>query len=224
MFSQHKNPASLIDHTRLKPTTTAAEIDQLCEEAVEYHFASVCIPPEYVSMAANNLYGSDVAVCTVVGFPCGYNNTRQKVSETADLVAAGAKEIDMVLQIGHLLAGHMDVVENEIAQVVIAAKGAAVKVIIECCYLTELQKRKAVQLVVNGGAAFVKTSTGFGPSGAMLDDVRLLRKVAGDQIAVKAAGGIRTLEDCERFISAGATRIGSSSGVAIMKEWHSRYV
>ena len=224
MFSCQRSPASYIDHTLLKPTASTDDIKVLCEEAVEYQFASVCVPPEYVKVAADSLYGSEVAVGTVIGFPCGYNSTRQKVLETANMVAAGATEVDMVIQIGHLLGGQSAVVEDEIAQIVVAAKHAMVKVIIECCYLSNEQKQLATQLVVNGGAAFVKTSTGFGSSGATLADVELLKQASKGRIRVKASGGIKTLQACEGFIAAGAARLGTSSGVAIMQEWQSRYV
>ncbi len=224
MFSCLRSPASYIDHTLLKPTTSTDDIKVLCEEAVEYQFASVCVPPEYVKVAADSLYGSEVAVGTVIGFPCGYNSTRQKVLETANVVAAGAAEVDMVIQIGHLLGGQSTVVEDEIAQIVVAAKHAMVKVIIECCYLNNEQKQLATQLVVNGGAAFVKTSTGFGSSGATLADVELLKQASKGRIRVKASGGIKTLQACEDFVAAGASRLGTSSGVAIMQEWQSRYV
>ncbi len=219
-----KNPAPLIDHTLLKPTATEKDIDDLCEEAVEYGFATVCVPPVFVPLAARNLYGSDVGVCTVVGFPCGYNSIRQKVLETADLVAEGAREIDMVIQIGQLLAGRIDRVEEEIAQVVIAAKDARVKVIIECCYLSETQKIEAAEAVIRAGANFVKTSTGFGPSGATIADVRLLNDVTGGRIGIKAAGGIRSLDQCLEFLAAGAQRIGSSAGIDIVRQWQARYV
>ena len=217
-----KNPASLIDHTLLAPTTTETELVRLCEEAVEYGFASVCVPPVFVPMVARSLYGSDVKVCSVVGFPLGYAGSRSKVQETADLIACGAEEIDMVVQIGALLSGHFSTVEEEIAQVVICAKQQPVKVIIECCYLSKELKQIATELVIRAGAAFVKTSTGFGPSGAIVDDVMLLAEIASGRIGVKAAGGIRTFADCLRFIEAGATRIGTSSGVAIINEWRSR--
>ncbi len=224
MFGSNSSPAKYIDHTLLKPTATRGDIETLCEEAVEYGFASVCVPPEWVPVAVGRLYGSTVAVGSVVGFPCGYSSTRQKVLETADLVAAGADEIDMVVQIGHLLAGDSERVKAEIAQVVVAARDAMVKVIIECCYLDNEQKRLAAELVIAGGAAFVKTSTGFGPGGATLGDVELLKQVVGERIAIKASGGIQSLQDCEAFVASGATRIGTSSGVSVMKEWYSRYV
>lgn len=216
------NPAPLIDHTLLKPDTTEAQILSLCEEAVEYGFASVCVPPVFVPIAADRLYGSVVKVCTVVGFPCGYNSLRQKVAEAAELVALGAAEIDMVISVGRLLERRFELVEEEIAQVVIAAEQAPVKVIIECCYLDRELMQRATQLVVNAGAAYVKTSTGFGSSGALEGDVKLLAATAGGRIGVKAAGGIRDYATCQQMIVAGATRIGSSAGVKIVTEWSER--
>lgn len=214
-----ENPASLIDHTLLRPETTAAEIVALCEEAVEYGFVSACLPPVFVPLAVEHLYGSEVKVCTVVGFPCGYNSLRQKVTETSDLVALGAEEIDMVIPVGRLLERRFELVEEEIAQVVLAAGQVPVKVIIECCYLDQELKRRAAELVVKAGAAFVKTSTGFGPSGATVGDVQLLAEAAGGRIGVKAAGGIRNLETFQQMIAAGATRIGTSCGLKIIAEW-----
>lgn len=213
------NPASLIDHTLLKPATTEGQIRSLCEEAVENGFASVCLPPVFVPLAVGQLYGSAVAVATVVGFPCGYTSLRQKVQETAELVALGAGEIDMVLSLRHLLEGRFDLAEEEIAQVVLAAKQVPVKVIIECCYLDRQLKQQATESVVSAGAAYVKTSTGFGPSGATVEDVRLLAETAAGRIGVKAAGGIRDLECCRQMLAAGATRIGSSAGVDIVAQW-----
>ncbi|SHI53590.1 deoxyribose-phosphate aldolase [Malonomonas rubra DSM 5091] len=213
------SPAGFIDHTLLKPDATESQFAVLCEEAVEHDFASVCVPPLFVPFVANQLYGSSVKVCTVVGFPCGYNSLRQKVAETAELVAAGADEIDMVISLGNLLAGHSSLVEEEIAQVVLAAEQNPVKVIIECCYLCPDLIRNATQLVVSAGAAYVKTSTGFGPSGAKVEDVALMSEVANGRVGVKAAGGIRDLKVLQQMTAAGATRIGTSSGVAIMQEW-----
>lgn len=213
------SPATFIDHTLLKPTTTEADILQLCEEAVELGFAAVCIPPAFVPSAVECLYGSEVKVCSVVGFPCGYSRSRQKIMETADLVAAGADEIDMVVQLGDLLAGQLERVESEIAQVVAAARQAPVKVIIECCYLSGELMDAATDRVIAAGAAFVKTSTGFAPSGATIEAVQRLAQRAAGRIGVKAAGGIRSLEDCQNFIAAGATRIGTSAGVTILRQW-----
>lgn len=216
------NPAALIDHTLLSPIATTAQIEQLCEEAVEYGFAAVCVPPAFVARAAAVLYGSAVRIASVVGFPCGYATTRAKVQETSELVAAGAAEIDMVMALGPFLDGALDQVEEDIAQVVIAAAGSSVKVIIECCYLSDAQKSRAARLVEKAGAACVKTSTGFASGGAVVDDVRLLTAAVEGRIGVKAAGGIRTLDDCLAFIAAGATRIGTSAGVELVNQWQSR--
>jgi deoxyribose-phosphate aldolase len=213
------SPARFIDHTLLKAETTEDDISALCEEAVEYGFASVCIPPRYVPLAVKNLYGSSVAVGTVVGFPCGYASTRHKILEARELAAQGAAELDMVIAIGEVLAGHLDSVAEEIAQVVLAAPEACVKVILECCYLDPAVMSQLTQAVVAGGAAFVKTSTGFGPGGAREEDVRILAQAAAGRIGVKAAGGIRDLPSCQAMLGAGATRIGTSSGVAIVHQW-----
>lgn len=213
------NPAPLIDHTLLKPVTTPAQIAVLCEEAVEYGFAAVCLPPAFVGQAAMLLYGSGVKLGSVVGFPCGYSTLRQKIDEATDLVALGAAEIDLVVQLSHILENRFVAVAEEIAQVVMAARGAAVKVIIECCYLTPPQMQAATEAVIRAGAAFVKTSTGFGSGGARLEDVSVLAKAAAGRIGVKAAGGIRDLESCRAMLTAGATRIGTSAGVQIVKQW-----
>ena len=214
-----KNPASLIDHTLLRPDTLGSQIDLLCEEAVEYGFAAVCLPPVFVPRGVTRLYGSGIKTCSVVGFPCGYNALRQKIAEAGELVAQGAEEIDMVIHLANLLAGDLPAVEEEIAQVVLAARPAPVKVIIECCYLSALQMRHATELVQKAGGAFVKTSTGFGPSGAKVEDVRLLAAAAAGRIGVKAAGGIRDLAGFAELVAVGATRIGTSSGVAIVNQW-----
>lgn len=213
------NPAGLIDHTLLLPTTTAAAIESLCEEAVEHAFASVCVPPVFVSHAARALYGSGVKVCSVVGFPCGFSTPRSKVQETVELISSGAEEIDMVMQIGSFLSGEISFVEDEIAQVVIAAEKSPVKVIVECCYLSRAQKIEATEMVCRAGADFIKTSSGFGPSGAVVADVALLADTSAGRIGVKAAGGVRSFADYCQFVAAGATRIGSSSGLAIIEQW-----
>ncbi len=213
------HPAPFIDHTLLKPGTTADQIRQLCEEAVEYGFASVCIPPSFVPLAAELLYGSEVKVCTVVGFPLGYATAGTKVHETAEAVASGATEIDMVINLGAALSGNLEGVAQEIRQVVEAAGAACVKVIIECCYLSDPLKAGLTEAVAGAGAAFVKTSTGFGTGGATLEDVALMARVSSGRIGVKAAGGIRDWAACREFLAAGATRIGSSAGLAIVDEW-----
>lgn len=214
------SPAGLIDHTLLNPSATLTQIEQLCEEAVEWGFASVCIPPVYVRRAAECLYGSDTMVCSVVGFPCGYDSTASKVQQTTELVGLGCDEIDMVIQIGHALHRDFQAVESEILQIVRAAFGAKVKVIIECCFLDDLLKKQLTEIVVHCGAAFIKTSTGFGPSGATLADVRLLSEASSGRIGVKAAGGIRNLSDFQNMRDAGASRIGTSSGLEIMQQWN----
>jgi deoxyribose-phosphate aldolase len=203
----------------LKAATSADQIRRLCEEAVEYGFASVCIPPVYVPLAAAQLYGSEVVVGTVVGFPLGYSSSAVKVFETREAAAAGAGEIDMVIHLGSVLVGCLDAVEKEIREVVTAARTAKVKVIIECCYLDDLLKRALVERVVAAGAAWVKTSTGFASGGATEADVRLLSSAAAGRIGVKSAGGIRDWSCCRTMLEAGATRIGSSSGVEILRQW-----
>lgn len=215
MFS----PACYIDHTLLRAEATAEQILRLCEEAVECGFASVCIPPLHVPLAADRLYGSDVAVGTVVGFPLGYSTTACKRFETREAVAAGASEVDMVIPLGAALAGDLQRVEEDIQGVTEAAGAARVKVIIECCCLDDGLKRALVERVVAAGAAYVKTSTGFAAGGATEADVRLLAAAAAGRIGVKAAGGIRDWVSCRTMLAAGATRIGTSSGIAILDQW-----
>ncbi|MDY0269207.1 deoxyribose-phosphate aldolase [Trichloromonas sp.] len=215
----YPNPASLIDHTLLKPDTRADQVRRLCEEAVEYGFASVCIPPVFVPQAAELLYGSEVAVGTVIGFPLGYTLPAVKTFETAEAVVAGAVEIDMVIHLGNALDGHLAAVEEEVRQVVHAAGTARVKVILECCFLDTAAKIALTGAVVRAGAAYVKTSTGFGSGGATIADVELLVRIAAGRIGVKAAGGIRDWTTCRALLAAGATRIGSSAGTAIVDQW-----
>lgn len=214
------SPARLIDHTLLRPQTTLVQIEKLCEDAVEWSFAAVCIPPAFVPRAVACLYGSETAVASVVGFPCGYESTLSKVQQAIELESLGCAEIDMVIQIGQALAGEFSVVEEEIAQVVLAAPATKVKVIIECCYLNDAQKIHLTKAVVRAGAAYVKTSSGFGPSGASSVDVRLLARAGEGRVGVKAAGGIRSLEDFQLMREAGASRIGTSAGVEIMQQWY----
>lgn len=212
------NKAKLIDHTLLKADATEKEIVRLAEEAKEYGFASVCVNPQWVSLAAKELKGSDVKVCTVIGFPLGASTTAVKVFETQDAISNGAEEVDMVINIGLLKAGNDDAVEADMRAVANAAHGKALlKVIIETCLLTEEEKVRACQLVVNAGADYVKTSTGFSTGGATVEDVMLMRKVVGPNLGVKASGGIRDKNDLEKMAKAGATRIGASSGVKIMQ-------
>ena len=212
--------ARMIDHTLLKPQATEAQIRQLCAEAREYRFATVCVNPAWVPLCADLLRGSPVAVCTVAGFPLGATLPVVKGHEAQRCVALGAAEVDMVINIGALKSGQTALVQDDIATVVDAthAMGGRVKVIIETCYLTDAEKIKACELCVAAGADFVKTSTGFGPSGATVEDVALMRRVVGPGVGVKAAGGIRTLTDVRAMIAAGANRIGASASVAILSE------
>jgi deoxyribose-phosphate aldolase len=213
------SPARFIDHTLLKADATSARIEQLCAEASRWKFASVCIPPRFVAAASASLRGSGVAVGTVVGFPLGYDTTSVKYNATAAAVAAGAAEIDMVIPVGAALEGRLDIVGEDVAAVVEAAAGYPVKVIIECCYLPDALKVALVDVLACAGAAYVKTSTGFGREGATPGDVRLLCKAAAGRIKVKAAGGIRDLATFLGMLESGADRIGTSNGVEIMQQW-----
>ncbi|AGK70809.1 deoxyribose-phosphate aldolase [Streptococcus cristatus] len=206
-----------IDHTLLKPDASQEQIATLIEEAKKYDFASVCVNPTWVIFAAQALKGTDVKVCTVIGFPLGANTPELKAFETSDAIQNGANEVDMVINIGALKSRNFDLVERDIRAVVEAAKGTLVKVIIETCLLTDDEKVKACQIAQKAGADFVKTSTGFSTGGATVADVALMRKTVGPDMGVKASGGARSYEDALAFIKAGATRIGASSGVAIME-------
>jgi deoxyribose-phosphate aldolase len=210
--------SSMIDHTLLKPDATEEQIKKLCKEARENKFASVCINPHYVPLAVECLRGSDVKVCTVIGFPLGASTTRTKVAEAKEVVENGAGEVDMVINIGALKSGDIDAVRNDIESVVIAVKDRAlVKVIIETCLLTDEEKVKACQIAKMAGADFVKTSTGFSTGGATVEDVKLMRQVVGSEMGVKASGGVRSFAAAMEMIKAGANRLGTSSGVAIVK-------
>lgn len=212
------NLAGMIDHTLLRADAREAEIRQLAEEAKKYKFASVCVNPARVSIAAELLKGTDVQVCTVIGFPLGASTSEVKAFEAGDAIAKGATEVDMVMNIGALKDGDDERVEQDIRAVVEAAAGKAlVKVIIETCLLTDEEMVRACALSVKAGADYVKTSTGFSSGGATPEDVALMRKTVGEQAGVKASGGVRSREDMERMIAAGATRIGASSGVKIME-------
>ncbi|MEI9814400.1 MAG: deoxyribose-phosphate aldolase [Acidobacteriota bacterium] len=210
--------AALIDHTLLKPEATAEAIRRLCAEARQFYFAAVCVNPCWVRLSADELLESGVAVATVVGFPLGANQTATKVFETERAIEAGANEIDMVMNIGQLLGGDRRAAEEDMRAVVESAhaRGAIVKVILETALLTDDQKRLACELACVAGTDFVKTSTGFGPGGAKVEDIRLMRATVGPGIGVKASGGVRTLEDCRAMMAAGANRIGTSAGVAIL--------
>ncbi|KXT69385.1 deoxyribose-phosphate aldolase [Streptococcus cristatus] len=206
-----------IDHTLLKPDASQEQIATLIEEAKKYDFANVCVNPTWVNFAAQALKATDVKVCTVIGFPLGANTPELKAFETSDAIQNGANEIDMVINIGALKSRNFDLIEKDIRAVVEAAKGTLVKVIIETCLLTDDEKVKACQIAQKAGADFVKTSTGFSTGGATVEDVALMRKTVGPDMGVKASGGARSYEDALAFIKAGATRIGASSGVAIME-------
>ncbi len=213
-----KTMASMIDHTILKASATEEMIEALCQEAIKYNFASVCINPVFVKLAAKKLSHSNVKVCTVIGFPLGANSPETKAFEATKAVEDGAHEIDMVINVGMLKSGNLKYVEDEISGVVKASKGALVKVIIETCFLTDEEKVTACNLAKNAGANFVKTSTGFGTGGAIAADVALMRKTVGASMGVKASGGIRSLSETLAVIEAGANRIGTSSGVSIIDE------
>lgn len=210
----------LIDHTLLKADASEDQIRQLCKEAIEYNFCSVCVNPYYVKLCSQLLEGMDVLVCTVVGFPLGATPTEVKVFETQRVLRDGAREVDMVMNIGALKSGYKDVVHGDIASVAQACHrgGAILKVIIEAALLTNEEKEVACRLAVDAGADFVKTSTGFGPGGASIEDVALMRRTVGPDTGVKAAGGIGTYAQAQQMIAAGATRIGASAGVKIVAE------
>lgn len=207
----------LIDHTLLKVTATTADIEKLCEEAVKYGFKSVCVNPCFVAKAKEFVKDSDVLVCTVIGFPLGANATSVKVFETRKAVEDGADEIDMVINIGKAKEHDFVYLEEEIREVVIAAGGRTVKVIIETCYLTDEEKIEACKAAVRAGARFVKTSTGFGTGGATVQDVALMRRTVPAEVGVKASGGIRTPEDLQAMVEAGANRIGASAGIKLIE-------
>ena len=210
--------ARMIDHTLLKPEATAEQIDRLCQEALEYQFASVCVNGVYVPLAADKLHDSAVAVCTVVGFPLGATATAAKVREAALAIEAGATEIDMVLHIGALKGEAISEMADDIAQVVAECQlnGAICKVILETVLLSDDEKRIACRVAQQAGADFVKTSTGFAGGGATVADVQLMRETVGPDMGVKASGGVRSYDDAVAMIDAGATRIGASSGIAIV--------
>lgn len=207
-----------IDHTLLKADATQDKIETLCKEAKEYDFASVCVNTYWVPFCAKQLEGSDVKVCTVVGFPLGAMSSNAKAFETKDAIEHGASEIDMVLNIGEMKAGHYDVVRDDVKAVVEAAKGHCVKVILETCLLTKEEIVKACELCIEAGATFVKTSTGFSTRGATVEDVKLMKETVKDKCLVKAAGGVRCRADLDNMIEEGADRIGTSAGVALMQD------
>jgi deoxyribose-phosphate aldolase len=210
--------AKLIDHTLLRPDAREQDVRTLCAEAREFGFHSVCVNPHFVEKARALLRGSGVRVTSVVGFPLGMTLTAVKAYEALNAALLGAEELDMVINLGALKSGRWDVVERDISDVVAVTRGLIHKVIIEACYLDEEEKKRAAGAALEAGADFVKTSTGFGPGGARVEDVRLIRAVVGDKAGVKASGGIRTLAQAREMVAAGATRIGTSRGRDIMEE------
>lgn len=211
--------AAYIDHTLLKQDAAAPQIDRLCAEAAQYHFASVCVNPWYVPRCVKNLQGTGVKVCTVVGFPLGATTTESKVFETLQAVRSGAEEIDMVMNVCAMKSGNTRAIEQEIQALAAAVEGHAIlKVILETCLLTEEEKILACQIAKRAGADFVKTSTGFSTGGATVADVALMRKIVGPEMGVKAAGGIRDYATAKAMLDAGATRIGASAGIAIVQQ------
>ncbi len=209
--------AAMIDHTLLKADGTKQDIIKLCEEAKQYNFATVCVNPYWVSIAFKALLGSKVGITTVIGFPLGASSTFTKATEAKDAIANGATEIDMVLNVGAMKSGDFQAVEEDIRQVAQVCQGKAIlKVIIETCYLTNQEKQQAAQMCKLAGANFVKTSTGFGPAGATLEDIQLIRETVGATMGIKASGGVRDLAFALQLIGAGATRLGTSSGIALV--------
>ena len=206
-----------IDHTILKPETTKAQILTLCEEAKQFNFASVCVNPTWVATCANELKGTDVKVCTVIGFPLGATFKEVKAYETKLAIENGASEIDMVINVGAAKDQNWELVYEDIKAVVEAANGVLVKVIIETCLLTDEENVKACEMAVKAGAHFVKTSTGFSTGGATAADVALMRQTVGESVGVKASGGVRTAEDMKVMVEAGANRIGTSGGVSLVQ-------
>lgn len=217
MFHMTKEQLSaIVDHTLLKAVATPDQIRDLCRMAVELQTASVCVNPCNVALAAENLKGSGVKVCTVIGFPLGANTSEVKAFETRDAIAKGADEVDMVINLGALKSGNLDLVEQDVRAVVEAANGTLVKVIIECCYLTDEEKKAACQACVRAGADYVKTSTGFGTGGATVADVALMKASIPASMKVKAAGGMHSWDEALAMVDAGASRLGTSSTLAIL--------
>lgn len=205
-----------VDHTLLSPQATWDEIKQICDDAIKYHTASVCIPPSYVKQASKYL-GERVKVCTVIGFPNGYSTTAVKAFETEDALANGAKEIDMVINIGWLKDKRYELIEDEIKKLKSICKDKVLKVIIETCFLTDDEKIRMCDIVTSAGADYIKTSTGFGTAGATFDDIKLFSEHIREGVKMKAAGGISSLDDAERFLELGADRLGTSRVVKLIK-------
>ena len=209
---------SRVDHTILKAFTTWEDIKKLCDEAIEYKMASVCVPPCYIKKIKDT-YGDNINVCTVIGFPLGYNSTEVKVAETKKAIQDGAGEVDMVINICELKNKNYEYVENEIKALREVSKGKILKVIVETCYLTDEEKIKVCELVSNAKADFIKTSTGFGTGGASFEDIELFKKHIADDVKIKASGGINTKEDMQKYISLGCERLGTSSAISISEAY-----
>ena len=207
---------SHVDHTLLKAFATWEDIQKLCEEAMEYHTASVCVPPSYIKRI-HDTYGEKINICTVVGFPLGYSTTKAKVAETVQAIEDGASEVDMVINIADVKNGDFDKVTEEIRSLKQAAGDKILKVIIETCYLTEEEKIAMCKAVTEAGADYIKTSTGFGTGGATMEDIHLFKKFIGPHVKMKAAGGVKSVEDMEAFLEAGCDRIGTSSAISLIK-------
>lgn len=207
---------SHVDHTLLKAFATWEDIQKLCEEAMEYHTASVCVPPSYIKRI-HDTYGEKINICTVVGFPLGYSTTKVKVAETVQAIEDGASEVDMVINISDVKNGDFEKVTEEIRSLKQAADNKILKVIIEACYLTEEEKIAMCKAVTEAGADYIKTSTGFGTGGATMEDILLFKKFIGPHVKMKAAGGVKSVEDMEAFLEAGCDRIGTSSAISLIK-------
>lgn len=218
MIMNESDLARLIDHSLLRPDATFNEIKRLCGEAKKYRFFSVCVNPFFVPAVKSILEGSDVKVTTVIGFPLGMNITNVKVYEAIEAMLNGADEVDMVMNIGMARSGQWDTVRKDISDVISATKGIVHKIIIETCYLTKQEKIKATEVVLDTGAEFVKTSTGFGAAGVTAEDIKLIKSVVRDRCGIKASGGIKTLSQVTELLKAGTTRLGTSAGIRIMKE------
>lgn len=223
MFENAIDLARVIDHTLLSPTAAPADIDRLCDEAAHFSFWAVCVNPCHVARASERLDGSGIKVCSVVGFPLGCNTTATKVMEGVEAMKNGASELDVVMNVGLFKAGEYEAVVRDMKDFILLTPGAVHKVIIETCYLTDAEKAGAARLAAEVGAEFVKTSTGFGPGGAKAGDVALLREAAVGKAKVKASGGIRDLDTLIHMVQAGAERVGTSSGVAIIEEFMGRH-
>lgn len=219
MEEEIKNFNKYIDHTLLRPEATKEEIIQICKEAIEYNFATCFVPPCYLKLAKEILRNSEVKLGAPISFPFGYQNTQIKIMETKKAIEEGAEEIDMVINISYLKSKEYDLVLEDISKVVESAKPCGVKVIVETCYLTSEEKIKILETAIKAGAEYIKTSTGFAPKGAELEDIKLFKEWARDRIKIKASGGIRTYLQAKNLILAGAERIGTSAGVKIMKEY-----